>query len=255
MSNAPVLIIDVGNTRIKWGVFDDAGELKAHGSVTTNALDSLEPSPAWASCERVVISNVAGSAVYQALDRLLIGKQLHYAQSSAAACGVRNEYRDPKQLGSDRWACLVAAWHHYHEPCVVVSAGTAVTIDALGRDGETGGGVFLGGYILPGFQLMQQSIVDKARGVKTGEGSPQVFPRTTADALHNGSLAAITGAIQVLINRLKQKENALPKIVIAGGDAEIIYEFLAQDDALVNRLAIADNLVLQGLLILESETR
>jgi type III pantothenate kinase len=253
--SSTILAIDVGNTRTKWGVFDAAGELKAHGALATDGLDTLEESPAWAGAERVVISNVAGSKAKQSLDRLLQRKQRHYVQASSFSCGVRNEYQNPAQLGSDRWAALIAAWHHYREPAVVVSVGTAVTIDALGSDSDSGIGVFLGGFILPGLHLMQQSIADKAPGVKIGEGSLQVFPRNTGDALYNGSINAIVGAIHALENRLQAKENALPKIVIAGGDAEAIHELLALDSALVKRLAIADNLVLQGLLILESETR
>jgi type III pantothenate kinase len=150
---------------------------------------------------------------------------------------------------------VIAAWHHYHEPCIVVSAGTAVTIDALGRDMETGGGEFLGGYILPGLRLMQQSISDKAPGVQAIEGRLQDYPDNTADALYTGSLSAIAGAVRGLSARLRHDQQALPRVVIAGGDAEAIHELLAQDAALANRLAIADNLVLQGLLILESEIR
>lgn len=250
-----LLAVDVGNTRSKWGVFGSDGELKTHGVVATGALATLQPSPAWAGCRRAVISNVAGEQAKIALDRLLDGMDIHYLRSSAAACGVRSLYRNPAQLGTDRWAALIAAWHHYHGPCVVVSAGTAVTIDALGQDAGSNGGVFLGGYILPGLSLMQQSIADKAPGVNMGEGTLQDFPANTADALYSGSLHAIVGAVRALVAKLTMHGRESPKIVIAGGDAEAIYELLAQDGGLAARLAIADNLVLQGLLILESEIR
>lgn len=249
------LAIDVGNTRTKWGVFDAAGELKAHGAVPTDELPSWQPSPAWASCQRALVSNVAGDQAKAALDRLLTKIDAHYIASTASACGVRNRYRQPAQLGTDRWAGLIAAWHHHHAPCVVVSVGTAVTIDALGRDAEMGGGEFLGGYILPGLQLMQQSIVAKAPGVRASEGRLQDYPDSTADALYSGSVNALAGAVRVMAERLGHDQQAAPRIVIAGGDAEVLYESLAQDAMLANRLTIADNLVLQGLLILESEIR
>ena len=249
------LAIDVGNTRTKWGVFDAAGELKAHGVVATDALSGLQASPAWAACQRAVISNVAGDPAKTALGRTLATMEVQFIKATAAACGVKNRYRHPAQLGTDRWAAVIAAWHHYHEPCIVVSAGTAVTIDALGRDAETGGGEFLGGYILPGLRLMQQSIIDKAPGVEASDGRLQDYPDNTADALYTGSLTAIAGAVRALSEQLGRGQGVLPRIVIAGGDAEAIYEILSQDAALANRLAIADNLVLQGLLILESEIR
>jgi len=255
----PLLTIDCGNTRTKWGVFDAAGELKAHGVSATDALPTLQPSRAWASCQRAVISNVAGAEARVALDRLLGGMTVSYIQPGLQACGVENCYRQPAQLGADRWAAVVAAWHRYHADCVVVSAGTAVTIDALASDAATGEGVFLGGLILPGLQLMQQRIADKAPSVMLGEGALKDFPDNTADALYSGGLHAIAGAVRGLAERLAKRmavhANALPRIVIAGGDAEALYALLAQEAPLANRLAIADNLVLQGLLILESEMR
>lgn len=255
MAASTLLAIDVGNTRSKWGVFGSDGELKTHGVVVTEALTSLQPSPAWAGCQRAVISNVAGERAKAALDQLLGAMDIRYIRSSAAACGVKSQYRNPAQLGTDRWAALIAAWHRYHGPCVVVSAGTAVTVDALACDVASNGGIFLGGYILPGLSLMQQSIADKAPGVNMGEGELQDFPANTADALYSGSLHAIAGAVRALTAKLATHDRESPKIVIAGGDAEAIYELLAQDGGLASHLAIADNLVLQGLLILESEIR
>ena len=255
MTASTLLAIDVGNTRTKWGVFGSDGELKAHGVVATEALATLQLSPAWAGCQRAVVSNVAGEQAKAALDHVLGAMDIRYIRSSAAACGVRSQYRNPAQLGTDRWAALIAAWHHYHAPCVVVSAGTAVTVDALLPEAASNRGIFLGGYILPGLNLMQQSIADKAPGVRMGEGELQDFPANTADALYSGSLNAIAGAVRALAARLAMHEHEAPKIIIAGGDAEAIYELLAQDGGLAAHLAIADNLVLQGLLILESEIR
>lgn len=259
MRSGTMLAIDVGNTRAKWGVFDASGELKAHGANATDSLSSMQPSPAWAGCRRAVISNVAGAQAQDALDRLLAGMEVRYVRPGLQACGVQNRYRMPTQLGADRWAAVVAAWHRYHDDCIVVSVGTAVTIDALANDAATGEGVFLGGLILPGLQLMQQRIADKAPGVMQGEGALKDFPDNTADALYTGGLHAIAGAVRGLAERLAKRmavhANELPRIIIAGGDAEALYALLAQEAALANRLAIADNLVLQGLLILESETR
>ena len=84
------------------------------------------------------------------------GRHLHSAHFIGARekqCGVRNGYAKPAQLGSDRWAALIAAWHLVQRKCLVVDSGTATTIDTLSGQGE-----FVGGLILPGVELMQRSL-------------------------------------------------------------------------------------------------
>lgn len=243
-----VLTIDVGNSRTKWGVFDAAGELRAHGACLNADLDKMEMPVAWASCQRAVISNVAGTAVADKL-KALINMPANWITATGYACGVKNGYATPQQLGADRWAALIAAWQHYRKPCVVVGAGTALTIDALGTDGQQG--IFVGGLIVPGLRLMQQSLTQGTAGVGALPGGFSDFPASTGDAVYSGAVAAMAGAVKSMRAKLQQRENQPPRCILNGGDASLLAEILSADAEVANHLVIADNLVLQGLLLLE----
>lgn len=144
---AMFLTIDTGNSRTKWGVFDHHGLISQGVFSNTTLLDGEMPSVAslaWQICKHAVISNVAGAHMAAAITNILQGFNLPclFITAERQACDVINHYSEPKQLGSDRWAALIAAWQCYHAPCVVANAGTALTIDAL--NAESGHGVFLG---------------------------------------------------------------------------------------------------------------
>ncbi len=249
-----ILTIDAGNSRLKWGVFDSAGELKAHG-ICPNAELGSEAPVAWRACKRAAISNVAGEAIAEKINVLLrpLAMPVHWIAASAKACSVINSYTQPQQLGADRWAALVAAWQHYHAPCVVVNAGTALTVDALGTDKIAGHGIFLGGLIAPGFSLMQASLAQGAAGIGVLAGSCHDFPTNTGDALYTGALSAMVGTVESMMVKLQRREAQSPRCVVSGGDATLLAEAL-KGGGMENNVVIADNLVLQGLLELERES-
>src|SRR5476649_2638109 len=151
-----LLLIDAGNTRIKWALVSAdsaAGAWLASGAVEHAQLDSLQS--AWANLDisEVLLSNVAGAAIAARLQAMLpVAAQLFASLPQLA--GVVNAYRDPSQLGCDRFAAAIAA--HALAPgqaVIVANCGTATTIDAITADG-----VFLGGMILPGLGLMASSL-------------------------------------------------------------------------------------------------
>ena len=167
LGTSNILAIDVGNTRVKWGLFNTAGVMLEQG----DCLNADLATAVLPDATRVVISNVAGNAIQAQLTSLLSKSTatIHWIRAQANACGVNNGYDKPATLGTDRWAALIAAWHIKQAPCVVVNAGTAVTIDALsmpphnnyGGNNQTGNknqAEFIGGLILPGLNLMQHSL-------------------------------------------------------------------------------------------------
>lgn len=257
-----ILAIDCGNTRTKWGVFDSAGELRAHGVCLNAELASMATPVAWLPCGRVVVSNVAGAGIAAALKKLLqaLNANIQWVTASEKACGLKNGYQTPAQLGSDRWAAMVAAWQHFRQPCIVVNAGTAMTVDAIGLDGS-GQGIFLGGLIVPGLGLMQKSLAQGTAGLGEFEGSAEDFPANTADAIRSGAVSAMAGAVESLWDRLRLKaDGILPYCVLSGGDAQALADTLLarcksrNQPGMEKKLVIADNLVLQGLLLIERET-
>jgi len=252
------LAIDVGNSRTKWGVFDGQQPgfaLKSHGILLNAELNVAEVPAAWVGCSRAVISNVAGTAIGERLAAILqpLSMAIHNLVPAAQTCGVKNGYTDPQQLGGDRWAAAIAAWQHYRAPCIIANAGTALTVDALGIDMETSQGIFLGGLIVPGFRLMQQSLVDGTARLTEVAGDLRAFPADTGAAMHSGILSAMLGAIQAMMHKLHRREGQLPHCLLSGGDAPLLAEAMAVQPEFAFSPVIADNLVLQGLLLIERD--
>ena len=240
------LAIDVGNSRLKWALVGTRGVL-AHGAVPNAEIGSLAVRD-WQNMQRPVRAvgvNVAGEAARVRVEGQLSRWRLpvEWIVATHAACGVRNGYEHPGQLGADRWASLVAARQRIEQdgppqPAVVVNAGTAVTIDSLDDTG-----LFRGGMILPNMRLMLRALADNTAALKVPPGHASDFPTNTPDALYSGALHAICGAIELARARLPW-EGRQAKCFIAGGAAAELAPHLTEPVELV------DNLVLEGVLVL-----
>lgn len=229
-----LLCVDCGNTRLKWGL-RTGDAWTAQGALPlaqADALDELLPEkPA-----RIVACNVAGAAVAQALvlaaDRLRA--PLAWAHAHAQQCGVGNGYEQPTQLGADRWAALIGAWHLQRGACLVVSAGTATTIDVLDAQGR-----FCGGLILPGLALMRAALATHTAGLPHADGRYRELPGNTDDAIVSGCLQATRGAVEHMFRHVAAAPNAC--CLLTGGAA---FELEGRLDVPARRV---DNLVLEGL--------
>lgn len=245
------LLIDAGNSRIKWTVVKgadrlcsgalpvaQAGELRQHLAGHCDAFSS-----GLQNIEQVWASNVAGAEVAQHIIDIGRDKNIkpHFVTAKEEQCGVRNGYSKAGQLGSDRWAALIAAWHLVRGKCLVVNCGTATTIDSLSGQGE-----FLGGLIVPGVELMQRSLADATEQLKPGRGVYMPLPRNTADAMYSGAIQATCGAI---MRQHALLDDAAAPVMLSGGAAVALKECLKMP------LQVVDNLVLQGLLLIAQETR
>ncbi|HET7831623.1 MAG TPA: type III pantothenate kinase [Gallionella sp.] len=252
-----ILLIDAGNTRIKWALVEttDGGRGAASGALDNSAAnwscsgvlpveqagELAQQLAGFPEIEQVWVSNVAGEEIAQ-LIRNIPAVQFHWVRAREAQCGVRNGYSDAAQLGSDRWTALIAAWRMMGRSCLVVSSGTATTIDALSVQGE-----FLGGLIVPGIELMQRSLYGATAQLRAAPGNYEAFPRNTADALYSGAIQASCGAIERQHALLGDSD---APVVLSGGAAEQLRKHL---ERLNLPLCIADNLVLQGLLLIAKE--
>ena len=246
-----LLVIDIGNTRTKWTLADDAGRLQeSEVCLNTDIAQARFPI---AQTTKVLIANVAGEGLAQQLSQLLNPLPVHFVTTKPQACGVKNAYA--ANLGVDRWAALVAAWHRTKHATVVVNAGTAITIDTLAE------GVFLGGTIMPGLHLLRASLGQNTALLKSqfnvGEGTYAEFPINTLDAIETGCLNAVVGAIHLMQKRLEKRSGWLPKLVMTGGDARHIAQALNVQAANTGtkQVIILENLVLQGLVLLAKENQ
>jgi type III pantothenate kinase len=242
------LVIDIGNTRTKWALAGDDGKLSPMEICLNADIAKLEFPLAQVqktNVSKAIISNVAGKKMAQQITQCLAPLELCFMQASEKACGVKNGYTSI--LGIDRWAALVAAWKHSKHAVVVVNAGTAITIDCLGKDGA-----FIGGTIMPGLYLMRETLRRNAAQIKVDEGEMKDFPTNTQDAVAAGSLNAAAGAIHLMLKRLEKHSGWLPKLIISGGDAHKVAQALNLN---AKQVIIIENLVLQGLVLLENEAR
>lgn len=224
------VLFDIGNSRIKWGVLTDSGEVAGAGFRTHTECEAdnyhalFETLPN--EVDRAIAANVAGRRVAADLARAIderAGIDVEYAESTAEACGVSNGYDEPGRLGVDRWMACIGAWTRYPgEALLIVDAGTATTLDAVDSSGR-----HLGGLILPGLTLMGRVLDQRTSGIGTdGAGAedpePQnLFGANTEQAVRNGALAAVCGAMERAC-RVLEGINETPRILLTGGDARRI---------------------------------
>lgn len=254
-----LLLIDSGNTRIKWALVDpsqppqadanqQAAKWLASGAVLQTEIGSLAAS--WQACavSRAVVANVAGVDRAQRLAQVLSvactlpPSQIAWFASVAFAGGVRNGYGDPSQLGCDRFASLIGARALFPaQRLIVATCGTATTIDALDVDGH-----FLGGLILPGLGLMARSLAQQtAQLPQIGDVfiAPPLFAVDTDAAIRSGCLAAQSGAITSAVHAHHDAQ-----CILSGGAAQFIAPHLTTSYRLI------DNLVLLGLQVATAST-
>lgn len=228
------LLIDAGNSRIKWALVEGENWLRS-GVVETRTPQVLTQQLAGLNdVQEILASNVAGEAVAREIRALKLGPHgaPEFLVATESCAGVRNAYAQPMQLGSDRWAALIAAWKIAGRACLIVNTGTATTIDTLLADGT-----FAGGLIVPGIELMRRSLSEQTQ-LPMGSGRYADFPNNTADALYSGAIQASCGAIAWQHSLLNEPD---APVLLSGGAAPMLQTHL--------RLAfqLVDNLVLQGL--------
>lgn len=242
------LTVDSGNTHVKWGLHDGRGWLK-QGVVVQGAQDeSMLLEREWQDLRepgRIVVSNVAGMQAKADLSELFSRwkAQPQWITAVAYQCGVRNYYTDPAQLGSDRWAALIAAWELQRQGCLIVDAGTALTVDALSDTGE-----FLGGIITPGIDLMRKILIENTASLKPDAGKFRDYPDSTADAVYSGAVHATAGAVERMAALLTVTLGHAPDCILSGGAAQQLQPRLNV------QARVVDNLVLEGLILIARES-
>ncbi len=246
-----LLDIDVGNSRLKWRLQDaDNGVVgRGYGARQTLAEITLAISQIVAPDQiaRLRVANVAGAAAaadITAWADASFGLVAEFAAARGECAGVTCGYGQPASLGIDRWLALLAAWHRWREPCVVVDAGSAITVDVLAAQG-----VHLGGYIVPGLGLMHEALARGTGAVKIAHQPPvSTNPgRSTQEAVNQGcaamALALVAHAVAVLT---RHAGSVAVSVVLTGGDADGLAPFI-QAPFIEAPLKLEPELVLDGL--------
>lgn len=235
------LLIDLGNTRLKW-VLVSAGATSARGAFEHTGADiagALERE--WADLppvQHIYAASVASLGLdveIETFARRRFGIDSEFLRSPATALGIQNAYPEPHRLGIDRFLALAALHAAGPRAQVLVGVGTAMTLDALDADGT-----HLGGWIVPSPALMRESVLARAARVGSAYGHLADFADNTADALHSGSLYAASGAVERFCANAARRFQTWPAVVLSGGGADEIAPLLPGAERRVD-------LVLEGL--------
>ena len=248
------LAIDIGNTRLKWALYDaprPGAALLQQGAVFLETIDDLADTewkdlPAPHSMLGCV---VAGDAVRRRVEEQMGPWDIEprWVVPAVREGDISNGYEHPNRLGADRWVALAGARSRVlaagePRPALVVMVGTAVTVDALDASGH-----FLGGLILPGFGLMLRALEMGTAGLKVPTGETVDFPTNTSDALMSGGANAIAGAIERQARRLEARTGQAPVLLMSGGAAVKLAPITDLP------FEMADTLIFEGLLRIQSQ--
>ena len=193
-SQLPWLLLDVGNTAIKWRLANTEGILDVGGSVP----DALS------LCQRVEterwgvvgLASVASDATDAKLVAALTASgatAVHRATAQSTCLGLVSSYAEPERMGVDRWLAMLAAHARNEGALCVIDAGTAVTVDLVSAEG-----VHEGGYILPGADLMRRALSNETDRIQVGAlEAPAIAPGNNTQAcVTAGSWRAVLGAVE-----------------------------------------------------------
>jgi type III pantothenate kinase len=236
------LLLDIGNTRIKWGWLDRGavrhGGAAVHGGDPASVLSGV--TAAAERPERVLAVSVAGEAVTDAV-RSWVARQwdvdLRQLRAEEEMAGIRNGYRNPRQLGADRWAAVIGAYSASRTAVCVADCGSALTLDGVTAEGQ-----HRGGLIMPGWQLMRRSLHRGTAALPLVDvDDAQLFARDTVGAIGSGTLLGLAAMVDQLAQRMAGELGPDVRLWLTGGDAPALIPHLRM------RFEHAPDLVLQGL--------
>ena len=244
-----LLALDIGNTRLKWALYDaprPGAAVLAHGAEFLEHVDKLAEGP-WAGLPapaRMLGCVVAGDALKRRAEEQmeLWDVDAHWVVPGTEEAGIVNGYDHPTRLGADRWVAMVGARHRMlregpARPMVVVMVGTAVTVEALDAEGR-----FMGGLILPGHGIMLRALESGTAGLHVPTGEVRAFPTNTSDALTSGGTYAIAGAVERMVQHVQSHCGAEPACVMTGGAGWKMAPHM------VRPVELVENLIFDGLL-------
>ena len=237
------ILVDLGNSRLKWA--QQAAGLWRTDAALLNGQEDIVPllNRSWRELtapRQVIVCSVSAPQRLLALEQWVQthwSVKPHIVRAQAEQLGVKNRYRDPQQLGADRWAALIGARGLGTSATCIVDCGTAVTVDALSAQGE-----FLGGVIFPGLRLLRASLAQGTQGIDATEGDAADCPaRSTADGVAAGTFFGLAGAVERLLEEYRRTLGGTMPVLLTGGDAPLLAPRLRVATTLV------PDLVLKGL--------
>jgi type III pantothenate kinase len=229
------LLIDLGNSCLKWAVKTDNSISTSHSFYYHNQNFQTLLEAAWQNFTptKIVVASVAEEALTNDLVHIAQQKwnlPLTILKTPLETLGLTNSYATPLLLGVDRWAFALAAWTKYRSPLCLVSCGTALTTDIINSEGQ-----LLGGTISPGLGFMCQALSARAAKLKTVDQNffqeghfyqPILEAKDTGSAMQNGALLMSIAFLNQTAQILKAQYSEKMCFIIRGGDAAFLLPHL-----------------------------
>ncbi|HYK99979.1 MAG TPA: type III pantothenate kinase [Steroidobacteraceae bacterium] len=247
------LLVDIGNTRIKWALLDGNRLARGRAAVHSGWRSGDYARRLFAAVRppgRAVVASVAGPQVDRAFATAArrAGIAAHFVSVPRQGGGVTVGYLEPWRLGVDRFAAAVGAHEIFGGvPVCVVGVGTAMTIDLVGADGRHGGGV-----IVPAPGLMVETLLSQTHGIRRrarggAAGGRGIFGRSTREAVERGARYAAAALVDRAVEEASGPLGREPLVVLTGGGAGAVRPLLR------SRCIAVPDLVLRGLAVLSRE--
>ena len=258
--NRKLLLIDIGNTRAKWcvsdlahdGDFDFLYSALPHtespfSNQGANQLQSLLQVKE--SIHHIILCSVASSSIntlwHQWLAQQLPNSAISMFDSSLDFFQIQNLYQAPSDLGNDRWAAIIGGYDFAQDGnYLIINSGTATTIDYVNRDLK-----FNGGWILPGINMMLQSLGSKTALLPNLSQHPHheinehIFGNSTESAILQGVLYAQLGSIQFALHHHPE----IRHLIISGGNGALIHKNLDLNPYPLCSVTLDPYLIFRGL--------
>jgi len=219
-----ILLVDIGNTSAKFRYYSiSEGEFCFHHQfvIELQTLTDHILAQTLDEADKVIVAGVSSQLHINSIESWANGKGIQCVQifTERAKFGVTCIYEDPSKFGVDRWLALLGAKQRYPDnDCLIVDAGTATNIELLARTGKQ-----LGGWILPGLELLQTSLFNATEKVlgKAEYISDVTAGTNTQKCVSHGALLSTTGAIEKAYQKYYQDMPSL-KLIVTGGNADIV---------------------------------
>lgn len=230
-----LILLDIGNTRTKF-CFIDKGIRSAQQAILNDLISNTFLNDNFRGATKLLVASVSNKEVTDKIDVWCRNNNVIYQQiySEIKKGKVNSGYKDPNQLGVDRWLALLGGAKRYpNKNILIIDAGTATTIDFLKASGQ-----HQGGWILAGIKVLISSVLSETTQVKANQVEKEslVFGLNTSENVHNAAWAATVGAIQLAISNIEKQGDILDEVIITGGNGISLARLMAHKTTIITEL-------------------
>ncbi|MFA5794565.1 MAG: type III pantothenate kinase [Candidatus Brocadiia bacterium] len=261
-----ILAIDVGNSRVHFGCFNDSGKLVASEVMAHNDLRELisrrrfgvkdlssfgatEPYRSANTTYKSAVNVAVMASTCPRMDKSVVKLVRRLFGIGVIKIGkdlsvpIANRTINSSMVGQDRLLNALAAYRRTKTQTLVIDVGTAITIDVVSKKGE-----FVGGVIAPGLNVMAQALYQNCEKLPLirMDKIVSVIGNNTESAMASGVFFSVVGLINEVVKRISSRLKSKPKIIITGGDAVILNPYLA------DKCIFVPNLTLEGIYLVSA---